>query len=199
MISKWDHLGHSLGECWLDHTKTTSYVHIPKNASSYVKGCLTESGKWSYRAWVPPSTVIEKYVIILRDPIVRWISGYAQYCKNCKSVNLDINQVTDQVTFDDHTEKQTYFLDGVDLDKAIFFRADGTLRDTFSKWFAESGYGSSPVTMARINDSHLDYRHDIKKLLEKMLTSDHYDKLTAFFQDDYNLIKSIDNDNRWYK
>ena len=31
-LGRWAHLGHRLGECWIDDTRDIAYIHIPKNA-----------------------------------------------------------------------------------------------------------------------------------------------------------------------
>jgi hypothetical protein len=54
-------------------------VSIPKNASSFLNEALTQNG-WTGANVVGSSwTGIEEMVVVLRDPVDRWISGFAQY------------------------------------------------------------------------------------------------------------------------
>lgn len=71
------------GECsgLINPDKTKFIVNIPKNASSYVLDWTTRFG-WS-TAVVTDTTWpdLEEIVIILRDPLSRWVSGMSQYLK----------------------------------------------------------------------------------------------------------------------
>ena len=65
-LGKWDHLGHTLGECWSDNTLT--FIHVPKNASSSVKGFLINHGFREYNTLQDT----HEYFVVLRDPVERW-------------------------------------------------------------------------------------------------------------------------------
>jgi len=79
-LGRWAHLGHRLGECWVDEVNDKSYIHVPKNASSFIKGVLIGSGGF----WHHSETLVNsgENLVILRDPIDRWCSGVAQYLYN---------------------------------------------------------------------------------------------------------------------
>ena len=109
-MSKWAHLGHHLGECWNDKDKSITFVHIPKNASSFVKGWLLRSGNFTHSDSL---VIADHYLITLRDPIERWVSGIAQFMNVESNQQLTLHELVEQVTVDDHTELQTYFLQNV--------------------------------------------------------------------------------------
>jgi hypothetical protein len=77
-----------------------------------------------------------KHLVVLRDPIDRWVSGMTQYLwllnrdrSQEEILNLINSQsfqnlIFDFVIFDSHTLPQTCFLSGLDLDKITFFYFD---------------------------------------------------------------------------
>ena len=188
-VGKWAHLGHRQGECWVDETHHFTYVHIPKNASSFVKGCLIGARGF----WKHSETLIngKENLIVLRDPIDRWCSGIAQYEYNIKSL-LDPHTAFETITFDDHTELQTYFLKGVDLSCATFMLVDDNLRSTLSRWIIEHGYVTN-IEIAHAYNTSEDDKLERKNYYIKLLEQDPslVLKLKEHFAEDYKLIKSV--------
>jgi hypothetical protein len=186
MLDKWAHLGHTLGECWVDAVKGITYIHIPKNASSFVKGCLLGSLKFTHS---PSLIKNDRYLITLRDPINRWTSGMAEYEFNSKQANIPYKEIT----FDDHTETQCYFLDGVDLAKCDFIRVDNNLKNNLKHWLVEQGYNVNTDTAIKFNVSQgtekeilkIKYQTIIDNDLEFML------ELKEHFAKDYELINRV--------
>jgi len=60
-----------------DHTKFM--VNIPKNASSYYSSWLNANGWSAANINNLNAERINELIIILRDPLDRWVSGFAQY------------------------------------------------------------------------------------------------------------------------
>jgi hypothetical protein len=56
------------------------YVPIPKNASTSIVEALRVEG-WRHAQLPDPSFDIKEMIIVLRDPIQRWISGMSQYIR----------------------------------------------------------------------------------------------------------------------
>lgn len=59
-----------------DHTKFI--VNIPKNASSYLLD-WSRQNRWSVGSAQDFGHKIQEIIVVLRDPMERWISGFAQY------------------------------------------------------------------------------------------------------------------------
>lgn len=69
--------GFGYGSGVIDPTHNRFILNIPKNASSYI---LDWSGKFGWRAaLVEHYPSVQEIIVILRDPIDRWISGISQY------------------------------------------------------------------------------------------------------------------------
>jgi hypothetical protein len=110
------------------------YIPIPKNSSSYV-GQLLLKNNWNISNFLTTDLTNKQIIILLRDPVDRWISGMAQYLcssllgrhcrtsddiiKNWNSIVQDL--VFDRIIFDDHTEKQVYFIQSVPKENCVFF------------------------------------------------------------------------------
>ena len=189
-LGRWAHLGHRLGECWVDTVHNKSYIHIPKNASSFIKGVLIGSGGF----WHHSETLINsgENLIILRDPIDRWCSGITQYLYNGK-LDLDDNEIFDKITFDDHTDLQTYFLQGVDLISATFMLVNDDLRANMNDWVANNGYRTNVDIAIQYNASTDDGRATTKDYYTKLLDQnpEFVLKLQQHFEADYELINRV--------
>lgn len=189
-LGRWAHLGHRLGECWVDEVNNISYIHIPKNASSFVKGVLMGCGGF----WHHSETLVNsnENLIVLRDPIDRWCSGITQYLYNSKQ-DLSIDEVFDKITFDDHTELQTYFLQGVDLDKSTFMLVNDTLKSKLNDWIFEHPYRTNVDIAIQYNASGDDDRRTTKEYYVKLLEQNPnlVLKLQQHFEPDYKLIGSV--------
>ena len=75
-IIKLDHvpfLGHEVGQCQVNPKSSQGFVHIPKNASTEMKQLL---GDWEFANYKKKS--LDEYLVILRDPRDRWISGMTE-------------------------------------------------------------------------------------------------------------------------
>ena len=190
-LGRWVHLGHRLGECWVDEVNDKTYVHIPKNASSFVKGVLIGSGGF----WHHSETLINssENLIVLRDPIDRWVSGITQYLHNSNQIDMPAELIFDKITFDDHTDLQTYFLQGVDLDKSTFMFVDDNLRANLANWIYNRGYRTNVDIAIEYNASSEDNRATTKDHYTKLLdqTPEFVLKLQQHFEEDYKLIDKV--------
>ena len=186
---RWAHLGHRLGECWVDDTHHLTYVHIPKNASSFVKGCLIGC----YGMWRHSETLVsaDEYLIVLREPIERWISGIAEYCYNSGTM-MTVEQALEQITFDDHTEHQVYFIKDVNLIRSTFLRVDNNLRNNLDRWLGQFNYRTNIQIALEYNTSEGSKREFINRFTEEINSNSAYRaRLEEYFADDYKLYNSV--------
>ena len=183
---RWTHLGHTLGECWVDLDKNINYVHIPKNASSFIKGCLISSLKFKHSASLIKTN---KYLVALRDPIERWVSGMAEYEHNSKQSNIDHQQIT----FDDHTETQDYFLQDIVINKTDFIMVNHNLSTNLTRWLDEFGYRVDVDNMQQYNASLNTDKQQLKIKYQTIVDNDpdFVLQLKKHYADDYKLINSV--------
>lgn len=187
---RWAHLGHRLGECWVDEVHNKTYLHIPKNASSFIKGILIGSGGFWHHSEILVNS--DENLIILRDPVERWCSGITQYLYNSKQ-DLSVDDVFDKITFDDHTDLQTYFLQGVDLERATFMLVNENLRANMNDWIVSNGYRTNVDIAIQYNASADDERVTTKDYYTDLLEQrpDLVLKLQQHFKEDYQLINRV--------
>lgn len=187
-MDKWAHLGHRLGECW--HKSNITYLHIPKNASSFVKGCLISND------WQLSDTFVkaDRYLVVLRNPIERWLSGMAEFQVNSKQFDLDIEIETafNHFTFDDHTEQQAYFLKDVDLNNTTFLKCNNDLRKNLNKFLLENEFNAKVSHIPNINARDSVKQKLIDRLQDYMVAHPGFkDCVKDYFAVDYKLYKSV--------
>lgn len=185
-MDKWAHLGHRLGECW--HYSNLTFIHIPKNASSFVKGCLINNG------WQHSDTLIQapKYLVVLRDPLERWLSGMAEFMVNSNQLDLDFHTIFNTITFDDHTELQTYFLQNINIVDTTFLKCNSDLRKNLNKYLLENNFSNGVTGIPDINVRNNVKQSIIDKLTQFMDTMPEYkDCVRQHFAVDYNLYENV--------
>lgn len=118
------------------------YVRLPKNAGTFTVNILSNFG-WKKIPYdkLPKNFATDfKKLVIVREPIQRYISGIAQdYFENDlinKSNNIldfdcaqDIEYLFERIVFTPHTGRQIDILDGFDTNTCVFFNVD----ENFSK------------------------------------------------------------------
>lgn len=146
------------GLSWLhyDYRQNISYVYIniPKNASSWMKenfgGFEYDWNNHRFTADVTSAitlkrglTAPKKYVVLLRDPVSRWVSGFAQYFWGWDPsfpgyyTSLEPDHWFRKVWFDDHTRPQVDFLQGLDKENTIWFDCDRNLSSNVRHWIKD--------------------------------------------------------------
>lgn len=79
MIPQLDRRDFEAGGGMLNPDCTKFFLFVPKNASSYL-GDLMFRNQWSFSNVMRTDlTGVQEVIVLLRDPIERWISGIAQY------------------------------------------------------------------------------------------------------------------------
>ena len=215
---------------WIQHDGKNNtnyiYINIPKNASSWMKNNF---GGWFYNFRTNkfdqsvPSEVEDllknpnppTYVIILRDPIERWLSGAAQAFYECPPddpgffMNYSDNLIFNTIVFDEHTAPQTMFLKNVDLSRVVWFDCTDDLTDQIVTWsqdkfaidpkpashYKENAYKISKLNIPQrldTNPSNWTMIQCIDTLKHRLFSNlEHVKKLKEFYKDDYALRESI--------
>ena len=103
----------------VDPTLKYAWINIPKNASSFIQKALDDN-KWNDVPDDLINSIAEspsiKKLVVLRDPVDRWISGFAQCWMDHDDILdlLDSDVFYDTVqknpVYDDHTEYQHRFI-----------------------------------------------------------------------------------------
>ena len=206
------------------------YINIPKNASSWTKhhmpGVLfnyltktfyTDPGlpfnqipRW------PAGLADIKYLVILRDPINRWITGLAQYLHGWAPDhplhvnNVDWSMVFDKVVFDSHTQPQCEFVQGINHDATIWLRCDQNLAQNFAQVIGQfTGNLPTITTQDQDPDNVFNVTAKIKPTVGEVFTTElqqnivdkisnvlkqnpnYLKRLQKFYKDDIELFDSV--------
>jgi hypothetical protein len=70
--------GFVYGSGLVNSDRTRFIVNIPKNASSFVSN-WAQKNQWTVAHVSDVSQTLQEIIVVLRDPVERWISGFAQY------------------------------------------------------------------------------------------------------------------------
>ena len=153
---------HKVGGGLLSPDGTHLCINIPKNASSFTSSWLAENG-WrivNYKHYQSLMSQVKYVVVILRDPLGRFVSGFAQYLKAnivCPVWHDDdpahnqtfhaedfekhwpmIERIMADVCiwFDDHTMPQHFYHESVlpHVDRKYFY-CNATFESTFKQHF----------------------------------------------------------------
>lgn len=206
-MSDWNSRGECLFQKGLDSNNYV-YVNIPKNASSWIKEQF--NGKEHNYINNP---IDATYVVALRDPVSRWISGAAQAFSGCPPDNphfflsIGFNAIFDHIVFDEHTAPQTMFLDKIDYNQTVWFNCDYFLTENWNSWannkivpmatefklYADSENLYNISALSRVKQVNAWQQQKIIDMLTNHLNTCplHLRQLKEFYADDYKLIQSV--------
>jgi hypothetical protein len=197
-LNQWQHKGHCYGECMTHPGSDLMYIHIPKNASSWTKTNLQEWG-WEFYNY-RTDNLDKSAMVVLRDPVDRWLSGIAEYLTlyhpslhNHEISSGFLDLVFDRITFDDHTDLQVKFVEGLDTERCTFFWCDKTYKEKFSKFLNAHDMSNGYF---KYEDQHVSEnspeRLHWKTLFGHHLENSKYcDAVKNYFREDYKLIDQV--------
>jgi hypothetical protein len=176
------------------------YLNIPKNASTYITNTLLANG-WQH------STVnnsdIKKCVVVLRDPIERWISGFATYVSSwilgpgygsdhfLEDYNALVERfVFDTVVFDDHTTPQSVFVSQLPVTDIIYFKLNKNIINQIGQDL------NIDLETKPVDDNQSENNYDQRQIyahMRKCIEQDPVLKARLFeqYKNDFDLINSV--------
>ena len=182
------------------------YVPIPKNSSSYITALL-RANDWQLYNFLYDNTIDKKCIILLRDPVDRWITGISQYlCSyvldhdfNSRDLINDWSRLVetilfDRVIFDDHTEKQCYFFNSIPIDQCVFFDSTNKPEVAIKKYLNSHGYDLNiNLSLTRNASTGNREHHNLCAFITNVLQENpaFVHRLKDVYRDDYNLIETV--------
>ena len=192
----------------VDPTLKYAWINIPKNGSSFIQQVLDDNA-WNNVPEDLISSIAEspsvKKIVVLRDPVERWISGFAQCMSDTGSLkildlldnDMFIKTIRMNPVYDDHTEYQHRFIGNAQNLEYIymqktrpneFFRLFATwIRHTggvanFDKWDEPINPASNNANKLAINNK-LSVQFNKDKVLKELHKRDYelfekYDRFT---------------------
>jgi hypothetical protein len=196
----WEQKGHKFGVCMTRKDIDVMYVNIPKNATSWTKPNLMDFG-WEFYNYHDEG--LNKHaLVVLRDPVDRWISGIAEYFTLYYSDAIEstwsksmFDIIFDRVAFDDHTEKQIQFLHGLDTVRCTFMWFDETYRSNFSHFMKD--LTGLPNRYHRYDYQHVSENDPVRKKFKEIFRNEmatnpkRLDSIKQYYAEDYKLIDLV--------
>jgi hypothetical protein len=149
------HGQHQLNENFVSHKTKHQYINIPKNSSSWTKIKLRPAKFIKCNCLIPEYTKI----IILRDPLERYISGLAQWQPARHQIFEQNPQVLEfilkyVITTDEHTELQSWFIKEIQDDNIVFFWHDENLQNNVDHYFKSLGIELPYIHPKNVSDAN---------------------------------------------
>jgi hypothetical protein len=199
-----DDNGYYLGGGMMSPDKKNFYFAIPKNASTYLTNLL-KANNWTHWNILDNPAGIEKTMVFVRDPLDRWISGFATYAAlrlfgfgyGSDHFVEDYNDLSkriifDQIIFDDHTDLQVNYIKQILDYNPIFFRYNKNLVPQINYFL---GYNLNTDVAVHNNDSESNFdTKQISNFMKQEIDSnpDLKAKIVKCYKQDYEFIDSID-------
>jgi hypothetical protein len=204
--------------------KVFIFVPIPKSASSYVKACFKKARQFHFELNrfyhfesntvdqdLPYNLDVDKvlgfeknYVVVLRDPVSRWIAGLAQILPQADLRDISLQQLVENPRqfVDNHLEPQISFLHGMPFDSVTWFYLDRYLTENLRDWTDKNHLQylmQFPDTAKdyensfQISDKKSSQYRDFVDRMKQYVQSDqnYHNKILSCYQDDTDLIAKI--------
>ena len=185
------------------------YVNIPKNASSWIslqfnQGINHDAANINYHDIVNLAQC--QFIVILRDPLDRWISGMTQMIYTEPETDLDgvannmnINTFDwelgmEKIEYDNHTQKQVDFIYGIPHNQIVWLKFDDQLKDNFINLMLSYG---CDVEIKKSDKDNITLKNSAKhsvmaKIVSKLDQHIKYSQKTIdYYHEDYDLFNTV--------
>ena len=188
------HGQHQLNENFVSHDIQHQYINIPKNSSSWAKIKLRPLKFTSCSYLVPEYTKI----VILRDPLERYISGLAQWQPARNKLFEQDTRILEYIlkyiiTTDPHTELQSWFIKEIQGENIVFFWHDENLQSNIDHYFKSLGINLPYIHPKNVSDNSIN-QSNAKKIIRTYI--EHNMGMLHTFREwlevDYQLCKFVE-------
>lgn len=184
------------------------YVNIPKNASSWISLQFNQGINCDARN-VNNYDIVDltqcRFIVILRDPLDRWIAGMTQMIytepyqlfdqvNNMHIDTFDWELVMEKIEYDNHTQKQVDFIYNIPRNQIVWLKFDNQLKDNFINLMLSYG---CDVEIKKSDKDNITLKNSvkhsvIKKIVDKLNQHPEYrQKIIDHYHEDYALINSV--------
>jgi len=200
---------HRIGTYYIANTCNLAYIPIPKNASSYATHYFKDVLKWQlgcdeairqidhnyFKLW--SCIKHQRKIVILQDPLTRWIKGISQFAIN---INLNNRELLDflftYVDFDDHTTPQVNYIHNLDTDDIDFFKLDENLDLNLNTYLASkipNEYIVIPKNLYKNKTKEGSRKYLLQNKLKSIIDNNESikQKIVNYYVDDYKLLNNI--------
>jgi hypothetical protein len=187
-----------------------SFVPILKNAHSWATVLLETNLQFKLGINHTEIFPFEKFIVILRNPVERWISGAAQYlsaydpdvCKELVSNDNFIEFLCDIGKIgDEHTNRQLDVLGHINIKQCIFFKCDSTLESTMHHFIKTISKQDSVIPSEHYNtikEGTESKQIVYQALTEKLQNQEYLDRVKKYVLPDIKLLNYVTKNKLWY-
>ena len=185
------------------------YVNIPKNASSWIslqfnQGINRNAENINYYDIVDLTQC--RFIVVLRDPLDRWIAGMTQMiytepatdldgvANNMNIDTFDWDLVMEKIEHDNHTQKQVDFIYNIPQDQIVWLKFDDQLKDNFINLMLSYG---CDVEIKKSDKDNVTPKNSAKhsvmnKIVSKLNQHVEYSqKIIDYYHKDYDLFNTV--------
>lgn len=198
------------GERFIVDSTNLIYVSIPKNAHTWIVRLITDSFGCRLESHTPQDNALyfkhdTRFVVVLRDPIDRWVSGFAEFFSVYEEQFIELldntmfqELVFDTLHFDDHTNSQLIYFENLAIERCVFFNMSDDLEYNLMHYF--STFNRELISNSDFHAAtSYPYKLEIMKKLRELLTHAHFmDKLLEFTKHDRAFMQYLTEHNLWY-
>ena len=180
------------------------YVQIPKNASCWVKRHFMPADAYNYYTNGFDNNE-HLALVVLRDPVERWISGIAQHLvgwtpgTNLYIDNIDWEALMTRVVLDNHTQPQGAFIANLPHDNIVWFKCDNNLPTDFISFMKTYNTDinlldekDDATNIFNVTKKAPAQQTVVDKIISKLNENPKYlDRIKEFYQDDYKLYNTV--------
>ena len=180
------------------------YVQIPKNASCWVKHHFMPADAYNYYTNGFDNNE-HLALVVLRDPVERWISGIAQHLvgwtpgTNLYIDNIDWEALMTRVVLDNHTQPQGAFIANLPHDNIVWFKCDNNLPTDFISFMKTYNTDinlldekDDATNIFNVTKKAPAQQTVVDKIISKLNENPKYlERIKEFYQDDYKLYNTV--------
>lgn len=194
--------GYGFGRCFVGTDWRLMYVPIEKNVTRVTQSMITTLG-FEESDYIRCKKTLTPAVIVLRDPVQRWVSGVVEYLlrthtgssqNNMTRQNITPEVAAQQIVFDKHTCPQHRFIEQLQGPKHFVWFDENRKSDvirTVSRLFTELGFENSWAPEQHPLSEISDHKRDLTQQFKALVQQDHIrNNIKDFYSKDYQLIDS---------
>jgi len=184
----------------INSSNNVVWINVPKNSSTLINGYL-KNLNWQEVSDVTPFNDVDSFLVVLRDPISRWVSGITEYMHRYHA-NFELDQATDLLKdiivekkfFDNHTVPQYAFLNQIPKEKCVYFRMDTNLTENFQDYLEKhcNISNNSLQYIGKTNSSNDSLKKaQLKEFFNSIVNVPKYrEQIETFYEYDFLLFNS---------
>ena len=133
-------------------------------------------------------------LILLRDPVARWISNCPAMEKIAQHTQTQIDRIFDNLAKwmqDEHSAPQSDFIAGLDLGQAVFFKCDKNLSRNVEHFLRQQGFDMPAPAPQNVSERSKQYVSATQAWQGILDTPKYQQVFREHFAQDYELIQNV--------